>query len=148
MTASKIEPRLRGDRVSIGESDPRLRECLPAMASAATDETVVVDLAAASLTGKSPDAMSMVERVARVVSGISVIGEARNALDAAGWTATITANRITVDEEVLAQFVPAKVGFFGLINASWIIYSIAGAHPVWIVGGELSDGSSPTGGGR
>jgi hypothetical protein len=109
---------------------------------------VVVDLAAASLSEKSPDAMSMVERVARVVSGISAIGEARNALDAAGWTATITANRITVDKEVLAQFVPAKVGSFGLINASWIIYSIAGTLPVWIVGGEQSDGSSPTGGGR
>ena len=112
---------------------------LPAMASAAADETPDVDLAAASLTVTSPDAMSMVERVAEVVSGISVIGEARNALDAAGWTATIAANRITVDEDVLAQFIPAKLGTFGLIDARWIVYSIAGTHPVWIVGAEQTD---------
>ena len=65
-----------------------------------------------------------------VVSGFSVIGEARNALSAAGWTATITANRITVDEDVLAQFIPAKVGAFGLISACWLIYSIAGTTSV------------------
>jgi hypothetical protein len=81
----------------------------------------------------------MVERVAKVVSGISVIGQARDALDAAGWTATITANRITVDDEVLAQFIPvipANIGTVGPINARWIIYSIARADPVWIVGTE------------
>jgi hypothetical protein len=85
--------------------------------------------------------MSMVESVARVVSGISVIGAARNALDAAGWTTTIAANRITVGEHVLAQFIPAKFGTGGLINARWVISSIAGAHPVWIVGAEPPDGS-------
>jgi hypothetical protein len=108
--------------------------------SSALWETVEAELAAASLTSKLPDVMPMVERVAKVISGMSVIGEARNALDAAGWTATITANRITVDEEVLAQFIPAKIGTFGLINARWIIYSIAGADPVWIVGTDESDG--------
>jgi hypothetical protein len=109
-------------------------------AEMALDETVDVKLAAASRTGISRGAMSMVERVAKVVSGFSVIGEARNALSAAGWTATITANRITVAEDVLAQFIPAKVGAFGLINARWIVYSIAGTHPVWIVGADQSDG--------
>jgi hypothetical protein len=118
-------------------------------AEAALDETVDVELAAASRTGISREAMSMVERVAKVVSGFSVIGEARNALNAAGWTATITANRITVAEEVLAQFIPAKVGTFGLTSARWIIYSIAATHPVWIVGAEQSDGSdSPALAGR
>ncbi|AGB21344.1 hypothetical protein Mycsm_00917 [Mycobacterium sp. JS623] len=106
-------------------------------------EPAEVDLAAASLTGTSPDAMSTVERVAKVVAGMSVIGEARNALNAAGWTATITANRITVDDEVLAQFIPAKNGTFGLINARWIIYSIAGADPVWIVGTDAVSSSEP-----
>jgi hypothetical protein len=93
-----------------------------------TPRTADVDSAA------SADALSTVERVAKVVSGISVIGEACTALDAAGWTATTTANRITVDDEVLAQFIPAKVGTFGLVSARWIIYSIAEKHPVWIVG--------------
>ena len=110
-------------------------------AEAAVDEPVDVELAAVSGTGISREATSLVERVADVVSGFSVIGEARNALNAAGWTATITANRITVAEEVLAQFIPAKDGTFGRISASWIIYSIAGTHPVWIVGAEQSDGS-------
>lgn len=104
-------------------------------------ESAEIELAAAaSVTGTSPDVMSTVERVAKVVSGMSVIGEARNALGAAGWTATITANRITVDDEVLAQLIPAKNGTFGLINARWIIYSITGADPIWIVGTEESGG--------
>ncbi|MDT7761765.1 MAG: hypothetical protein QOC63_1185, partial [Mycobacterium sp.] len=76
-------------------------------AEAAIDETSDVDLALAPLTEPSRHPMSIVERVAKVVSGFSVIGEARNALSAAGWTATIAANRITVDEDVLAQFIPA-----------------------------------------
>jgi hypothetical protein len=102
----------------------------------AADKIADVDLAAGALSGISPDGMAMVERVAKVVSGISVIGDARNALDAAGWTATIAANRITVDEEVLAQFVPAKAGSAGRVDARWVVYAITGAHPVWIVGAE------------
>jgi hypothetical protein len=117
-------------------------------AEAAIDETSDVDLALAPLTEPSRHPMSMVERVAKVVSGFSVIGEARNALSAAGWTATIAANRITVDEDVLAQFIPAKVGAFGLIRPCWLVYSSAGAQPVWIVGIDESDGcDSPAVGG-
>jgi hypothetical protein len=118
-------------------------------AEAAIDKTADVDLALPSHTEPSRYPMSTVEKVAKVVSGFSVIGEARNALSAAGWTATITANRITVDEDVLAQFVPAKVGAFGLISACWLIYSTAGTKPVWIVGTDDSDGcDSPAVGGR
>jgi hypothetical protein len=94
------------------------------------------DVASSALL--SQDAMSMVEKVANVVSGRSVIGEARDALTAAGWTATIAANRITVGEEVLAQFIPAMIGNFGIVSGRWVIYSIAGTHPVWIVGAEPS----------
>jgi hypothetical protein len=78
----------------------------------------------------------MVEKVAKIVSGCAVIGEARSALNAAGWTATIAANRITVGEDVLAQYIPANIGTYGPINARWIIYSFAGGQPVWIVGAE------------
>ena len=56
------------------------------------------------------DEIHTVEKVGRVLSGISRIGEARNALERAGWRATIAANRVTVNEEVLAQLIPATVG--------------------------------------
>jgi hypothetical protein len=105
-------------------------------AEAGLHKTRDVDLMVASSAGPAPDAISLVERVAKVVSGCSVIGEARNALSAAGWTATIAANRITVDEDVLAQLIPAKMGTFGQVSARWVIYSVAGTHPVWIVGAE------------
>jgi hypothetical protein len=77
-----------------------------------------------------------VEQVARVVGGIPLIGWAHRALEAAGWHATIAGNRITVNDEVFAQFVPASAGQFGHINASWVIYLVAGTPPVWIVGAE------------
>lgn len=115
MTAIGIVSALGGDRESVEESPPRL--CMP-------------------VTEARSDIVSTVEGVAKVISGISVIGEARNALDAAGWPATIAANRISVGEEVLAQLIPAKAGAFGRIDARWVIYSVIGAHPVWIVGAE------------
>ena len=49
------------------------------------------------------------------------IGEARNALERAGWRATIAANRVTVNEEVLAQLIPATVRSFGAVDAYWVI---------------------------
>jgi hypothetical protein len=67
-------------------------------------------------------------------SGISVIGEACRALNAAGWATTITANRVTVGKDVLAQIIPAKAGAFGPVGGHWVIYSTVGAQPVWIVG--------------
>lgn len=76
--------------------------------------------------------VSFVEQVAAVVSCISVIGEARNALTRAGWTATIAANRITIEDAVVAQLIPARFGNSGLLAASWIISSIAGDGSVRI----------------
>jgi hypothetical protein len=93
------------------------------------------------------DEMHTVEKVGRVVSGISLIGEARNALERAGWHATIAANRVTVNDEILAQLIPATVGSFGAVDAYWVIYAIAGPRPVWIVGAEgPRDHDSSTGG--
>ena len=106
--------------------------CTAGSASRAVD----VNQEGTSSARTSWEAMSMVEKVATVVSGFGVIGEARNALNAAGWTATITANRITVGEDVLAQLIPAKIGTYGLISAHWVIYSMAGTQPVWIVGAD------------
>jgi hypothetical protein len=118
-----------GNGTPVGESGPRLRECFSLRAPHMADET------AGAEAGTPPTGAPLtVEKVAVVVSGISVIGEARSALKAAGWTASITANRITVDDAVMAQFIPAKTGTFGLVSARWVIYSIAAADQVWIVG--------------
>jgi hypothetical protein len=76
------------------------------------------------------------ERVAGLVAGISVIGEACEALRNAGWRASIAGNRITVNDEVFAQFIGANVGALGDVDARWVIYRIAGTPPVWIVGAE------------
>ena len=94
------------------------------------------------------DEIQTVEKVGRVLSGISLIGEGRNALERAGWRATIAANRVTVNEEVLAQLIPATVTSFGVVDAYWVIYAISGTRPVWIVGAEgPRDHDSSTGGG-
>jgi hypothetical protein len=76
------------------------------------------------------------EQVARVVAGIPAIGEACEALKKAGWRASIAGNRITVDDDVFAQFIGATAGAHGGVEARWVIYRIAGTPPVWIVGAE------------
>ena len=76
------------------------------------------------------------EQVARVVAGIPAIGHACEALRAAGWQASIAANRITVDDEVYAVLIGATPGEHGGIESRWVVYRIAGTPPVWIVGAE------------
>jgi hypothetical protein len=76
------------------------------------------------------------EQVAGVVAGIPVIGEACDALRNAGWRASIAGNRITVNDEVFAQFIGATAGAPGGVDARWVIYRIAGTPPVWVVGAE------------
>ena len=77
------------------------------------------------------------EQVAKVVAGVSPIGVARNALERAGWNATIAGNRITVNDEVVAQFIGPTTGPSAVVDARWVIYRIAGTPPVWIVGAEV-----------
>ena len=72
------------------------------------------------------------EQVAGVVARIPAIGKACYALRKAGWRATIAGNRITVNDEVFAQF----IGPAGGVDARWVIYRIAGTPPVWVVGAE------------
>jgi hypothetical protein len=79
------------------------------------------------------DALSA-EQVAGVVAGIPTIGEGCDALRKAGWRASIAGNRITVNDEVFAQFIGATVSPPGGVDARWVIYRIAGAPPVWVVG--------------
>ena len=74
------------------------------------------------------------EQVAGIVSGIPAIGEACDALRRAGWRASIAGNRITVNDEVLAQFIGARAA--DGVDAAWVIRAIAGTPPVWVVGAE------------
>jgi len=83
------------------------------------------------------------EQVAGVVAGIPAIGEACDALRKAGWCASIAGNRITVNEEVFAQFIGATAGAPADTGARWVIYRIAGTPPVWIVGAEPPLGHTP-----
>jgi hypothetical protein len=76
------------------------------------------------------------EQVARLLVGIPTIGEACEALKKAAWRVSIAGNRITVDDDVFAQFIGATVGARGSVEARWVIYGIAGTPSVWIVGAE------------
>ncbi len=75
------------------------------------------------------------EQVAGVIAGISSIGEACEALIRAGWPASLAGNRITVNDEVLAQFIAAGAGA-DAGAATWVVYPIAGAPSLWVVGRE------------
>ena len=87
--------------------------------------TTVIDL--------SDRAVVATEQVAKVVAGISFIGLARDALETAGFTATITTNRITVNHEIIAQFLAVNG------RTWWQVYHADGTPPVWIVGAEAVD---------
>jgi hypothetical protein len=76
------------------------------------------------------------EQVAGVIAGVPVIGRACEALVQAGWRASIAGNRITVNDEVMAELIGAGVGRDGGVEATWVIYAIAGRPPLWVVGAE------------
>src|SRR4051812_43508269 len=97
--------------------------------TAAVEDSLVV-------ATKDVETSLVVEQVAQVLAGIPAIGWARRALEVAGWHATIAGNRITVNDEVFAQFIAATLGKYGRVDASWVIYAIAGTPPVWIVGAD------------
>ncbi len=61
--------------------------------------------------------MLAAEQVAGVVAGIPTLGEACDALRKAGRRASIAGNRITVNDEVFAQFIGATVGSPGGVDA-------------------------------
>ena len=105
-------------------------------AQVTAENGVGVDLMAPLCDTTPQHAIPTIEEVAGIVAGYSILGEARNAVIAAGWDATIAANRITVGEDILAQLIPATIGTYGLISARWVIYSVAAARPVWVVGAE------------
>lgn len=73
------------------------------------------------------------EQVAKVVAGVSSIGLARRALERAGWSATVVANRITVNQDIIAQFIAGMND-----EPRWLVYPITGTPPMWIVGAEVA----------
>ena len=92
-----------------------------------------------AVSGDDVETALIVEQVAQVLAGIPAIGWACRALEAAGWHATIAGNRITVNYEVFAQFIARSVGQSGHVDASWVVYTVAGTPPVWVVGAEYLD---------
>jgi hypothetical protein len=68
------------------------------------------------------------EQVATTINGISAIGHARTVLERAGWVATISADRITVDHDIVAQLLDVNG------NMWWQVYADDGTSPAWIVG--------------
>jgi hypothetical protein len=73
------------------------------------------------------------EQVAKVVAGVSFIGLASRALERAGWSAAIVANRITVNHEIIAQFVAGTID-----EPCWLVYTVTGKPPIWVVGAEVA----------
>lgn len=75
-------------------------------------------------------------QVAEVVVGNRTIGEACNALTRAGWRATIAGNRITVNEEVFAQYIGVSIGSADRRDATWVIYAPGHALSIWFTAAE------------
>ena len=96
------------------------------------------DATSATVVAHPEDRAKMLtaEQVAGVVAGIPAIGWACDALKKAGWRASISGNRITVNDEVFAQFIGTTVGALGGIDARWVVYRIAGTPPLSVVGAE------------
>src|SRR5262245_43501479 len=91
-----------------------------------------------SLTAPAPPTLPhrapTAEQIAEIVAGIPVIGGARDALADAGWQTTIAGNRITIDDEVIAQFIACSTQSGRTGDGYWVIFRIGATPPVWIVG--------------
>ena len=72
------------------------------------------------------------ELVAKVIAGTAMVGEALRALQDQGWTASLTGQRITVDNTIEAVL----HGSNG--QSWWNIFAMDGSPPVWAVGTRLA----------
>ncbi|WP_157521427.1 hypothetical protein [Mycobacterium sp. ACS4331] len=77
-----------------------------------------------------------VEEVASLVAGIPAIGHACQALRKVGRRATIAANRITVDDEVIAHLIGVSADDHGSPEARWVTYRITDPDCVRVVAAE------------
>jgi hypothetical protein len=76
-----------------------------------------------------------VEQIARTISGVTQIGQAQRLLELAGFTAKITANRIIVNVETIAQYMSCNG------KSWWQVYATDGTPPVWTVGAQVEQGN-------
>jgi|SRR5689334_14423633 hypothetical protein len=90
----------------------------------------------AAVINPSDGVVITTEQVARTINGISAIGHARTVLERAGFTATISANRITVNQDITADLISANG------NSWWHVYTAHDSRPPWIVGGAVVDQAS------
>lgn len=81
------------------------------------------------------------DQVADVLLDTLVIGKACEALRGAGWQTRIAGNRISVNDEVFAQYISAVVGRTGRRETRWVVYSVAGTAPMRVVTAAGSDQS-------
>ena len=72
----------------------------------------------------------LTELVAQRIKVTGFIGFARHILEEAGHLVVLVGNRITVDDEVVAQLVGGE-------HPRWVVYFISGATPTWVVGAEV-----------
>lgn len=73
------------------------------------------------------------EQVAEIVNGIVEIGRAKRQLEEAGMSAWLAANRITVNQQVIAELI------HGIKSPDyWIVVAMDGSSPTWVVGTEGS----------
>jgi len=86
----------------------------------------------------SPDSDDTItpELIAKTIAGIPLVGCARNALLEAGYTATIVANRITIERQIEAQLLSTNG------KSWWNVYASDGTPPVWTVGAQLEPNSN------
>ncbi len=77
-------------------------------------------------TGADP--CGAAEHVAETLDQVSVVGQASAVQERTGSVATITANRITATDTIVAQLLDLNG------NTWWPVHTADGMSPAWIVG--------------
>lgn len=106
------------DRGPLGSHPPHKAIWQPSRGHGEGNRPDCAAIQAVVVPGPQADNTPTAEQVAEVVAGISAIGAARDALEKAGWHATIAGNRITVNHEVCVQFIGSSVGPVGVVYAT------------------------------
>ena len=101
------------------------------------DHREIIQLPQEDAAAEAPasDEPALTERVAKLVAGTALVGNARALLERASHHATIAANRITVDREVEAQLVHSNG------RSWWNVSAADGTPPTWTVGAQIQAGA-------
>jgi hypothetical protein len=76
------------------------------------------------------------ELVAKTVAGIAQIGEAQHALQQAGWSTQISANKISIEDAFEAHLLSSNG------HGWWQVFACDGSQPVWTVGAQCEASTS------